>query len=463
MKFPRWLIAGLIFLGLGLGALTFWLSTPQVVAVFPEDGATGVAAFSPLRLTFSRPMRTETVEQRLTMSPAQQGESRVESLLYTWEGNTLVFTPQEPWPAGESIRLSLAPGAHSARGAPMLREFTWTFTVSPPLLVYLWPADAPASLYALEPISGEVQRLIESPTGILDFSVGAKGLRLFFSQSNGLGGSDLYSWDRLSGEVQLLLACGAQLCTSPRPSLDGAWLAYTRTTQEIGQLQPGKGIWLQPLPAGEPRQVEQGGHRLSLPAWAPDGRLSYYDATEQAFVILDIETQQRISLPNQTGEAGTWSPEGNVFVVPELTLIPKGSASNPIGETVLSSHLMRFHLASGVVTDLTQGSLLEDAAPAFSPDGRLLAFSRKFLDPGRWTPGRQLWIMRSDGTQTHPLTNSPDHNHSALAWSPDGRLLAYVRTNQVDLTAQIEIWLYDLEKESAIRLMIGGYAPQWMP
>ena len=45
-------------------------------------------------------------------------------------------------------------------------EATPSATASPapaaPRLVYLWPADGPADLYALDPASGEVQRLTEA-------------------------------------------------------------------------------------------------------------------------------------------------------------------------------------------------------------------------------------------------------------------------------------------------------------
>ena len=43
--------------------------------------------------------------------------------------------------------------------------------------------------------------------------------------------------------------------------------------------------------------------------------------------------------------------------------------------------------------------MVEDVSPVFSPDGKWIAFARRYLDPLRWTPGRQVWLMRADGTE----------------------------------------------------------------
>lgn len=52
-----------------------------------------------------------------------------------------------------------------------------------------------------------------------------------------------------------------------------------------------------------------------------------------------------------------------------------------------------------------------DLAPAWSPDGRQIAFSRSF----------DLWLMNADGTHQHKITYSA----SNPAWSPDGRQLVF--------------------------------------
>jgi Tol biopolymer transport system component len=106
---------------------------------------------------------------------------------------------------------------------------------------------------------------------------------------------------------------------------------------------------------------------------------------------------------------------------------------------------------------------VEDAAPVYSPDGRWIALARKHLEGDLWTLGRQLWMMRADGSGARALSEEPDYNHSAIAWSADSTTLAYMRFNQGDFTQASEIWVSGLEEGQARRLIIGGYLPQWVP
>jgi TolB protein len=66
-----------------------------------------------------------------------------------------------------------------------------------------------------------------------------------------------------------------------------------------------------------------------------------------------------------------------------------------------------------------------DSAPAWSPDGRRIAFESD-ADVAGANPERdmELWVMRADGSKPTQLTRNAVHDEGP-AWSPDGRLLAY--------------------------------------
>jgi Tol biopolymer transport system component len=98
----------------------------------------------------------------------------------------------------------------------------------------------------------------------------------------------------------------------------------------------------------------------------------------------------------------------------------------------------------------------------YSPSGAWLAFGRKTLVEGQWTPGRQLWLMRPDGSEAYALTDDPLYNHSAFRWSPDSRTLAYMRLNVVDPAVPVEIWTVDVSDSQPSRL-VEGYLPEWLP
>jgi TolB protein len=68
---------------------------------------------------------------------------------------------------------------------------------------------------------------------------------------------------------------------------------------------------------------------------------------------------------------------------------------------------------------LTTTAGVEDVAPAWSPDGRRIAFGRNGLKAG-W----HLYLMRPDGTHQRAITGRLSFA-TEPAWSPDGRRLAF--------------------------------------
>jgi Tol biopolymer transport system component len=106
---------------------------------------------------------------------------------------------------------------------------------------------------------------------------------------------------------------------------------------------------------------------------------------------------------------------------------------------------------------------VEDVTPSYSPDGKLIAFGRRYLDPERFIIGSQIWTMGADGSFPQQITDNPDYNHADFAWKPDGRELAFVRHKQTTLIDPPEIWITLPDGSNAVRLVIGGYAPAWIP
>jgi Tol biopolymer transport system component len=120
---------------------------------------------------------------------------------------------------------------------------------------------------------------------------------------------------------------------------------------------------------------------------------------------------------------------------------------------------------TGNLIDLTgeDAGQVEDATPRYSPDGAWIAFTRKYLEDARWTLGRQLWIMGSDGADPDQLTVDPNLHVSSIAWSPDSQMLTFVRRDVADISEPIEIWVIGVDGEDAQLLIEGGYSPQWVP
>ncbi|MEN8240834.1 MAG: Ig-like domain-containing protein [Chloroflexota bacterium] len=442
--------------------ILFFVLRPVVVGFGPEIKVGGVSRFSPIEITFSREMRQETVEDRIEISPSIPGE-------FIWDGSTLRFEPDAGWSAGTEIEVSLGEGGRSQLGLPLPGALSWTFGVAPVQLAYLWPAGSSANIYMMDLETGEASQLTVTG-GVISFTVNPDGLLVYYFAENSQGGTDLLLIDRFEGEAGRVMSCQRAICSEAVISPDGEWLAYQRGGVEI---------WALPLTGGggEEIKISTPNQTASFPAWSADGLLSFYDAEAEEFNVVDLEVGETItSWPNQSGELGVWAPGGNQFTAPDfieyetdLLRGPTGEESNqPVDPSeldpvvVASSHLQRYSLDSSRVADLTEDDLVEDYSPAYSPNGQLLAFTRRFLDEVRWTPGRQVWLISASGGQPRQLTNAPDYEYSALSWHPDGRQIAAVRFNVTLLTEQPEIWLLEING-AGTRLVINGYAPQWVP
>lgn len=463
----RWLkiaIAGVMLLLL-LGSFIFWYS-PRLLSLDPAAGSTQVPATTPLRLTFSRQVLIDSVKTHLHVSPAQTGD-------YEWDGESLVFTPDKPWPSRESVTIRLEAGVTSLSWPHLtsFQERQWTFTIRDPQLAFLFPINSPADIYLLNPANGEQKRLETSPGAVLDFTVNPRGTAIYYNTSHGNGGSSLHRYDLATGENTLLLDCPQALCRNLSISPADDYLAYERTSLVSSTQASYPQVWLLPLlpseaskAAGEPLLIDQAGHQTQKPVWGNSGWLAYYCHKEAAFIFYNPYKNTSQILPSQTGIAGVWSSDGMTYIYPEIMIQPVGESTLPADlASIPSSHLLRYDLTEETIEDLTASDGFEDATPAFDPASNILAFGRKYLDVARWTPGRQLWLLNLENGEAHALTNDPYYNYYAITWSPDGSQMAYMRFNKNLLIEPPEIWIANGDGSQGRRVLTGGYSPQWIP
>jgi dipeptidyl aminopeptidase/acylaminoacyl peptidase len=114
------------------------------------------------------------------------------------------------------------------------------------------------------------------------------------------------------------------------------------------------------------------------------------------------------------------------------------------------SHLWRFDLDSGELTQLTDGEAWNDSNPTVSPDGQWVAFdSDRTGDEYEGGSNDDVWIVPSTGGNIRKLTTHPHRDGSPL-WSPDGRHIVYSRTDEP--YAQSDLFVIPLEGGEPRRL-----------
>lgn len=432
---------GVLIIGLLIAALQL---APRVESITAADQL--IHGPQPIQFTFSRRMDPESVLAHLTLDPPYPG-----SLEWSEDGRQAAFIPDQSWTPGSEVSFTLSRGALSHLKLPLLRTFSESFSVSPYLLTYLWPADQTSNIYSLNPQTGDGAALTEQPEGVLDYAALPDGSALIYSTPSASAGSQIISLNRWSGEENILVECAAALCRSPVPSPDGTRLAY-----EIIPRQPDArpGIRLYHFRDQSTETVGSSSHYLDNPRWSSTGWLSYYNHTEQQFVLWHPEKEQEITLANQTGGPVSWDAEGRYFLFTEIY---------NLSDLLAPRHLLRFDLVRKNIVDLTQAGYYEDLNPAYAPEGEALAFTRKSLIPSEWIPGRQLTLLEDGEEALLQLTADIDFNHTSISWHPSGQRLAYVRHNQTQPSDPPEIWMINRDGTGKIRLVINGFAPGWIP
>jgi len=472
-RWPGLFALGALSLAAGL-ALAAFFARPRLIASAPAAGLTDVSPRARLHLTFDRPMDPASVEAALRTEPAVPGD-------FIWDtaGQTVTFRPAAAWPVLSPVTVTLA-GGRSRAGLPVLEREQWSFTVGQERLVYLTAGVPNVALLSLA--EGAAPELLTAePYGVIDFTLHPDTGQIVYAARRADGGADLRLVSPDGAEHADLLPCPEAACLAARFSPDGTRLAYERQTPLVGaQGVAGFGdprVHVYTLATGADQALGDPGNQARAPQWSPDGRVSFYDTARQALVVVNPDTGAVTYVPATSGEAGTWSPDGQRLVYAEIVFLDNAitltgtlavTDNVPINVAGFYSHLFQVTVATNAAVDLSASSgggpgVVEDASPVYSLDGAWLAFGRKPLQGATWTPGRQLWLMRADGSEARPLTAEPPYNHSAFAWNPDSQRLAYMRLDATDPNALAEIWLIHVDGSGARRLVAGGFSPEWLP
>jgi Tol biopolymer transport system component len=205
---------------------------------------------------------------------------------------------------------------------------------------------------------------------------------------------------------------------------------------------------------GQTSELLQDNHLLiGGPVWSPDGEyLAFYDALANGIRILDFAGGKDSVLPSGYGVIGSWSPEGERMVFPVLQAVE--------GRFSISLHLAS--LTSQETTVIVNESVnwLDFGLPSWSPDGNWIVVGIQSAEHGL---GKQLWLMKSDGSGLHPIVLNPEFTHGGYRWDPYGEKILFQQFNLSDPSAVPEVWLWSMEDEQVQLIAQNAWQPEWLP
>src|SRR5580700_2854196 len=262
-------------------------------------------------------------------------------------------------------------------------------------------------------------------------------------------------------------------------SPEGKWVSYTVTTHDLKDDKNKTRIWMISTSGGAAVPLTAEDVSSEHARWSPDGKYLAFlsgrgeskgekgdeDKKKQLWVLnREGGEAQKLTETIQDVDAYAWSPSGDRIVLvlqdPSINEIEaardkdKADAKPKAHPWVIDrlhfkedeigyldrrrKHLYVYELATHKMTQITSGDY-DDSAPAWSPDGRSIAFvSNRSAseDPDR-NYNTDIWTVAADNTDqgkspTHVTTNPGAEG--APAWSPDGKWITF--------TTQLEARFY---------------------
>ena len=196
------------------------------------------------------------------------------------------------------------------------------------------------------------------------------------------------------------------------------------------------------------------------PAWSPDGKSIVFAAERNGFKKLMLRTLATGDERQVTTGAGddimpVFAPEGDRIAFVRANRPGGHIEEGDLYGVYLGGDIFVLTLSTTQVRQVVHDAM----SPAFSPDGRRLAFDAQF------GTARRIWTADALGTNPAQVTDDSSEavSHVSPSWSPDGKHIAYRRFRTVTLS---DIAVVDLATHRSAMItddLVTDVFPAWSP
>lgn len=114
-----------------------------VSSFYPSHGTYGVSIYSKVQITFNQAVDHASAESKFSISPQTNGS-------FSWNGNTLIFTPGSPLAYSQSYTTTIGVGVKTVYGLDSVSQFSATFTTQSQSVVLGVPSYAQQHWYTCD-------------------------------------------------------------------------------------------------------------------------------------------------------------------------------------------------------------------------------------------------------------------------------------------------------------------------
>lgn len=326
-------------------------------------------------------------------------------------------------------------------------------------------------LYLASTPDWQPRQLTQETAEILHYAPSPDGRHLAYTVTLPDGSSQIKLLALSNGSTsapEVLLTCDNAECSQTVWHPDGRRLVYERR-EPPGFSRPQ--LWWLDTETGETLLLFEKETAVgSSVTFSPDGTwVSFAASPDQGLRLYNFADGRSLTFPSNVGTPAAWHPLGNQLLFQNSRSVVFHGENNNNHDThshdfavAVSLYLATLGTNNAESTShlISEDGAFNDGNAAWSPDGEWIAFGRRLASTNT---GRQLWLMRADGSEAHALTNDIAIHVGPPSWSPDGRFLLFQQYNSSTPDEPPTVWLLEIARGEFTQVSNNGLLPTWLP